>query len=116
MAQALSFGWNIPLYTVSSMSGFAPNAPDFAIAVDARSGGVYIQENFTRPKLIPRDQAEKTLESYGLIASPHPEKFSPRPGLIRTLPSPLLLSKYAEFSHTPNLEYLSSLEEKSRIS
>ena len=39
LAQALAFGWNIPVSGFCSLAGYAT---DFPVAVDARGGGVYL--------------------------------------------------------------------------
>jgi tRNA threonylcarbamoyl adenosine modification protein YeaZ len=112
MAESLAFGWKIPLYTVSSPTGFAPASEAFAIAIDARSGGILIQENFTTPKLYPLEIAGPLLESYPIIASPHPEKLLLRlpnlKGLVQRRPNPLLLAKHSILAERPDLCYLSS--------
>ncbi len=113
MAQALAFGWKIPLYSVSSLSGFAPKIEsDFVAVVDARSGGMFIQENFNAPKLLKLADAEAVLRKATLITSPHPERISARiPGLtqlIKTEPDPFHLALHAWRSETPDLSYLSS--------
>lgn len=116
MGQALAFGWNIPLYSVSSLTAFAPeNTDDFIVAVDARSGGIYCQTAFNTPILLPLDQASLLLSTAPLITSPHSAKIlqrlphlSTRPWL-QTLPSPKLMEIHASHAHPLNLHYLSNL-------
>ena len=112
MAQALSYGWKIPLYTVSSLTAFAPDKENFVIAIDARSGGLFIQENFTAPRLLKLEEAEKILQSYPVVASPHPEKLLQRMpaliNLVQTKPNALLLAQYSISASKPDLSYLST--------
>jgi tRNA threonylcarbamoyl adenosine modification protein YeaZ len=113
MAQALSFGWQIPLYTVCSLTAFAPNSDEnFAIAIDARSGGFFIQENFSPPKLLKLDEAIKVLHTAALISSPHPEKLLARipslTNLIKAAPNPLQLARHSIAADKPDLSYLST--------
>ena len=113
MAQALAFGWKIPLYSVSSLSGFAPKTnKNFVVIVDARSGGMFIQENFNAPKLLKLPEAEAILRTAEIIASPHPDRIATRIAgltqLVKTYPDPLHLALHAWRSETPDLSYLSS--------
>jgi len=112
MAQALSFGWKIPLYTVSSLTAFAPDKENFVIAIDARSGGLFIQENFTLPKLLKLEDAEIILQSYPIVASPHPEKLLQRmptlTNLVQTKPNAFLLAQFSIPASKPDLSYLST--------
>lgn len=113
MAQALSFGWQIPLYTVCSLTAFAPiDKENFFIAVDARSGGIFIQENFMPPKLVKLEEATRILQEAKFISSPHPEKLLKRipdlKNLEQRLPNPLQLAKFSVASLKPDLSYLSS--------
>jgi tRNA threonylcarbamoyladenosine biosynthesis protein TsaB len=88
MAEALSLGWKIPLYTCSSLTAYAPCEGTFTIVVDARSGGIYVQENFDTPRLLPREEAQ------GLHAfSPHPERIGSN--AIPAKPNPILLDQKA---------------------
>lgn len=112
MAQALAFGWKIPLFTASSLSGFAPeNEKNFAIAIDARSGGFFIQENFSAPKLLNIAEAEQILLRYPIVASPHPEKILARvPSLhrvVQTKPNPFIYAQQAIPATEIALSYLS---------
>jgi tRNA threonylcarbamoyl adenosine modification protein YeaZ len=109
MAESLSLGWSIPLYTVCSLSGFVPDTPgDFAIVVDARSGGFYVQLNLEEPRLVKPQDALPLLSPYPRIFSPHPSKIQERlptlPCLQATL-SPLMLSRFAQ-KKPPELFYL----------
>ncbi len=113
MAQALSFGWQIPLYTVSSLTAFAPeNQENFVVAIDARSGGLYIQENFTAPKLLKPEEAESILKAATVVASPHPERLQKRlpslTNLVLAQPNPLQLAKFSIAALKPDLSYLST--------
>lgn len=94
MANALAFGWNIPLYTVSSLISFGPGT----VAVDARMGGIYVQEEFTSPKLLSLSEAAEWLPTQPNLFSPHPEKILFRiPGLSieKRRPNPLLMLEKA---------------------
>ena len=114
MAQSLCFGWNIPLFTVSSLTAFAPEAKSFVIAADARSGGIYIQQNFETPQLLSLEKASLLLESAPLVASPHPSKIVQRLPHLASLnwqerrPSYHPMIQHAEPSQEPlELLYLS---------
>lgn len=117
MAQALAFGWNIPLYTTSSLTAFAPHGHDlFAVAMDARSGGIYVQVGHGAAKLLKLEEAEALFQTMPLITSPHPTKILQRlPRLSpqnwqETKPCPLLLEQYAVLAEYPlKLNYLSHL-------
>ncbi len=94
MAQALSFGWSIPLFSVTSPTAFAPeNSNNFYVAIDARSGGIFVQKNFERPKLLGRDEATKLLENK-FVTSPHPSFFPFTP--LETFPNASLMSLHAK--------------------
>jgi len=100
MANALSFGWQIPLFTVSSLTAFGPGV----IAIDGRMGGIYVQLDFEEPTLLSLDTAAEFLSKQPLIISPHPEKILSRiPGLKiekREL-NPLLLAQQAKRTQKP---------------
>ncbi|MDE3046017.1 MAG: tRNA (adenosine(37)-N6)-threonylcarbamoyltransferase complex dimerization subunit type 1 TsaB [Verrucomicrobiota bacterium] len=112
LAQALALGWAVPIYSVSSLTAFAPDAPDFAVLVDARSGGVYIQKNFEPPRLVPLPDATPFLQDVPLLVSPHPARLQQRlPTLqnaswLETQPNPLLMAHHAAPFHG-QLLYLS---------
>jgi tRNA threonylcarbamoyladenosine biosynthesis protein TsaB len=113
MAQALAFGWNIPLYSASSTSAFGlKNQENFIIAIDARSGGFFIQENFNKPKLIKLEEAEPRLRAATCIATPHPERINSRisglSNVVKTEPNPFLLAQFSTPSEHLDLTYLSS--------
>ena len=80
MANALAYGWNIPLHTVSSLIAFGPGI----VIVDAALKGLYIQESYAPPKLLTHSEAEKFLACQNDLISPHPEKILLRiPGRFR---------------------------------
>ena len=107
MAQALAYGWKIPLFTASSLTAFAPPAEHFAIAFDAKSGGLYVQIGFDAPRLLKLEEAGIVLETMPLIASPHPDKILQRLPHLRgkqwreTRPNGALLEKYAVLAAHP---------------
>ncbi len=117
MGQALAYGWGIPLFTTPSLTGFAPeNEENFAVAVDARSGGIYIQIGFNTPQLLKLEEAGRLLETIPLITSPHPAKILQRlphlsPGQWREArPSSRMLERHATPATQPlELRYLSHL-------
>lgn len=117
MAQALAFGWNIPLYVASSLHAFAPaNTSQYAVAIDARSGGVYLQLNQQDPQRLSLTEARNLLCNTPLmIASPHPSRILERlPELascqwLETRPEALSLMRFASPAPQPlSLHYLSS--------
>ncbi len=100
MASALAFGWKIPLYTVSSLTGFGPGV----IAVDARMGGIYVQTGSDEPKLFALPEASQFLSKQQTLFSPHPEKILARiPGLRieKRQPDPFLLIEHAVAASYP---------------
>ena len=117
MGQALAYGWGIPLFTTPSLSGFAPEDEDnFAVAVDARSGGIYIQLGFNAPQLLKLEEASHLLQTIPLITSPHPAKILQRlphlsPSQWREArPSARMLERHATLATQPlTLHYLSQL-------
>jgi len=117
MAQALAFGWKIPLFVASSLSAFAPQTEErFAVIIDARSGGLYVQIGFETPKRLTLAEASEALADIQLLASPHPAKILTRiPHLSaktwqETRPNPALLEQHASPAPVPLcLDYLSHL-------
>jgi tRNA threonylcarbamoyl adenosine modification protein YeaZ len=105
LGNALAFGWKIPLYTVSSLTGFGPGT----VAIDARMGGIYVQTEFDAPQLLSLSEASAFLPKQPSLASPHPEKILARiPGLRleHRKPDPLLLLKHAvPASHPLKIAY-----------
>jgi tRNA threonylcarbamoyl adenosine modification protein YeaZ len=94
MASALSFGWQIPLFTVSSLTGFGPGV----VAIDGRMGGIYVQIDAEGPQLLSLEAAAEFLSKQPFIASPHPGKIVARlPDLkVEKRPlDPLRLVQYA---------------------
>lgn len=116
MAQALSFGWQIPLCTASSLAGFLPvTDPTSTVALDARSGGIYVQCGFEAPQLFSLAEAAHFLSKTTVIASPHPSRIIDRlPNLstiswLQTRPNPLHLLRCAvPCSYPLKLHYLST--------
>ena len=103
LAQALAFGWNVPLYTACSLAAFATDQTG-AVVIDARSGGFYIQIGSALPQLVPPSEAAALLRGIPLIASPHPARLQKRlPGLaaLETRPNPLLLIEQATLQAGP---------------
>jgi len=94
MAQALAFGWNIPLLTACSLFAFAPSSGPFAVALDARLGGLYILPSDGPAQKLPTTEALSFLRRYPLITTPHPHLIQPKlPDLflVHTHPDPLRL-------------------------
>ena len=115
MGQALAFGWGIPLFTAPSLSAFAPEdgEGDFAVAVDAKSGGIYVQRGFEKPILLGLEEAGRLLKAVSLITSPHPAKIVQRLPFLascrwkETRPSARLLERFAVSASEPlQLHYL----------
>jgi len=80
LAQALAFGWQTPLVSFPSLLAFAPTTAPFAILVDARMGGIYVQRE-TGPAYLAQPQ-DLFLKDIPL--------FSPHPALIqKRLPLPI---------------------------
>lgn len=78
LAQALAFGWKIPLVPFCSLHAFAPEKDGpFTLVADARSGGVYAVDGERTGKSVrfspPRKTAFKELASP--LFSPTPERF-----------------------------------------
>ncbi len=100
LAKALAFGWQIPLFGFCSLHAFSPDAPEWAVLVDARSGGFYTRTHFqTSPQLLSLAAAQTQLKDIPLLASPHPGLIQKRlalPGVwIETAPDPQLLAALA---------------------
>lgn len=119
MGQALAFGWGIPLFTSPSLSAFAPEGEekDFAVAVDAKSGGVYVQVGFEEPVLLGLEEAGGVLRRVSLITSPHPAKIAQRLPFLasctwkETKPSARLMERFAAPAKEPlQLHYLSHVK------
>jgi tRNA threonylcarbamoyladenosine biosynthesis protein TsaB len=105
IAQALSYGWDIPLYTASSLSAYLPpEEPSWGVLVDARSGGFYFQSTeMSLPKRISLQEAE-TLSSFKILVSPHPDRIKERAAHLHcTLmnPSYTLLTLYSRPAPSP---------------
>lgn len=71
LAQALSFGWGVPLFGFCSLEAFAPAPPSYAVLIDARMGGLYaLFSSSPAPLLIaPSDPRLKEQPLF----SPHPD-------------------------------------------
>lgn len=68
-AQALGFGLQIPVYGFCSMAVFSTPT-----LFDAKMGGFhFLTSKENKPLKISLDEAEKILEPYSKIGSPHPE-------------------------------------------
>jgi len=85
LAQALGFGWNIPVFGFCSLQAFVPqNTNCFAVLVDARIGGVYVLTHQSpTPALVAVTELEKTLSSIDLCISPHPTIIQKRISLTK---------------------------------
>lgn len=93
IAQALCFGWNIPLFTAPSLSAYP--AP---VAYDARMGGVYVQLPGQAPRKLTLEEAAIELAPFPQISTPHPNLLAPRLAqlnFIHAQPNPALLAKHA---------------------
>jgi tRNA threonylcarbamoyladenosine biosynthesis protein TsaB len=118
LAKALAFGWQIPLFGFCSLLAFSPDAPEWAVLVDARMGGIYTLKNFGPPVLLSLSMAESELKNTPLLASPHPDLIKKRlvlPGVwVEQDPNPHLLTSlslrlFQEGNPSPlNLSYLST--------
>jgi tRNA threonylcarbamoyl adenosine modification protein YeaZ len=70
LGRALAFGWGVPCTTFCSLRLFVSQTDeDFAVLVDARSGGMYCLEQGERePRLLQPDQIPNCR-----LISPHPD-------------------------------------------
>lgn len=110
LGKALAYGWNVPVFSLGSLEGFAPSSDGlFAVLVDARSGGFFTlfgekrgeAIDFQAPFLMKENEALKTLEGVIHIASPHPVLIQNRLKSdlffdkiwFETAPDPVLLSR-----------------------
>lgn len=113
LAKALSFGYAIPILGFSSLIAFTPKTEKpFAILVDAKGGGLYLQlgektEGFWEYAPAERLSLEKALErlkSVELLASPHPQELEKKLPFdlpwVETAPDPLLLADLIEREYT----------------
>ncbi len=117
LAQALSFGWEIPLFGFCSLTAFVPEKQSCPVLFDARMGGFYLYQE-GEASLISLEKAQALLAKENFLASPHPATIQKRlswPGLwIETDPSPNSLASLAnalwnEGKITPlELSYFSS--------
>jgi tRNA threonylcarbamoyl adenosine modification protein YeaZ len=82
VAQALAYGWNIPLVGISSLNGFVPleDKRPFAALIDARIGGVYVRKGvadlagirfLSEPTVCPLEQLSELLEETSLLVTPN---------------------------------------------
>ncbi|MCB1114240.1 MAG: tRNA (adenosine(37)-N6)-threonylcarbamoyltransferase complex dimerization subunit type 1 TsaB [Chlamydiia bacterium] len=71
--RSMAFALRVPFYGLSSLSLYTQAYP---VALDARSGGVWIQE----PGLEPKRVSLELLKAYPKIASPDPEPLIDRLG------------------------------------
>lgn len=80
LANALAYGWNIPLFSFCSMKAFIPKQKkSFAVLVDARIGGLYIlTHELEAPLLMNLDEAKNFLAPIDLWVSPHPKTIQKR--------------------------------------
>jgi tRNA threonylcarbamoyladenosine biosynthesis protein TsaB len=75
LANALGYGWGIPVFGFCSLKAFVPmDSASFAVVVDARIGGLYLlSHEMQTPLLVSLIEAEKILTSIDTLLSPHPE-------------------------------------------
>jgi len=104
MAQALAFGWQIPLFGFPSLQAFAPETEKpFAILADARMGGLYCQRGkgseFHPPELLSANEAPVLLANLTLF-SPESEQVAKRASFLQPVEA-------AE----PNFAYLAALSD-----
>lgn len=80
-AQGLAYSWKVPLVPLSSLQGFIPSEwkDPFAVIVDARMGGIYLQRGFFKDGIVQFDplpvvcsieEAEEFLKEIDYIVSP----------------------------------------------
>lgn len=90
LAQALAYGWNIPLIGFCSLMAFGPPP----VLIDAKSGGFYALFDKIPEIVAPSDPR---LQNISNLSSPHPEIIRKRldcPAIYReTNPDPALLAE-----------------------
>lgn len=79
-AKTFGFALNIPLIGICSLNGFVPEEDGhFASVMDARIGGVYLQEGvkkgdsvtwLTKPMLVPLNEAMELLKDIKILVTP----------------------------------------------
>lgn len=81
MAQALAYGFKIPLIKFCSLKAFFPKdeTEDFAIVFDARLSGIHaFFKNEKKPILLNPSELKQRLQEPLLLLSPHPELIEKR--------------------------------------
>jgi len=119
LAKALAFGWQIPIFGFCSLVAFAPDASQWAVLADARTGGFYtLDSSHDAPRLLSPSEAEVAFQHTPVLASPYPDLIRKRLALpgkwLETSPDPRLLSALTRklflegHSTSLNLSYLTS--------
>ncbi|MBA2369656.1 MAG: tRNA (adenosine(37)-N6)-threonylcarbamoyltransferase complex dimerization subunit type 1 TsaB [Candidatus Protochlamydia sp.] len=82
VAQALAYGWDLPLIGISSLEGFIPDIHgiSFASIIDARIGGAYLRKGkldstgevqfFTQPEMLPLEKLATYLTGIKHLVTP----------------------------------------------
>ncbi|MEN9654178.1 MAG: hypothetical protein RL235_290 [Chlamydiota bacterium] len=80
LAQALAFGWNVPLHGYVSLSVLTCPEPtnSYAVVVDAKMGGVYVLIPGGTPARWTLEETEKTLAKFERLATPTPSTLRQR--------------------------------------
>lgn len=78
-AKTLSFVWNIPIYPVSTLEAFVPNAPGpYASIIDAKVSGVYLWKGSGEPIVCPLDQLGNELSGIKILVTPSSSVLKPK--------------------------------------
>lgn len=89
-AQSMAYGLRLPLVGISSLQSYQPSKPgSFAVAFDAKYGGVYLQKGTfdgkktqfeADPHVVALDSIAKELEGIDSFITPHPKVLQERLG------------------------------------
>lgn len=100
LAQALGYGWNIPVFGFCSLNSFfTPHANSQAVVVDAKKAGSYLLLGVGETtQLIPPGMLQTYCQGIETVCSPHPHLVKAKEPLrgiwIETAPNPDILASF----------------------
>lgn len=107
ITQAIAFAAKIPMIGISTLSSFMPSEPNvrFAVMLDAKISGVYLQTASSGPSVVALDKLELPLADIDLIISANCQRLQPKLEAIygkdrwqwqETAPNPLKMAMIAK--------------------
>lgn len=80
--RSIAFGLSLPFYGISSLSLYKSQVP---VALDARSGGIWVQVEGEEPERVLPESIESFLNQHASLSSPDPEPLIRRLGETKVI-------------------------------